>query len=48
MSSRKRTMDLAPTRSAKKRKVTVTIFNKWWTQFKRDHNTLLWLATLRC
>ncbi len=43
MSSRKRTADSAPTTSSKKRNVTVTTFNKWKTQFERDHSTLSWL-----
>ena len=43
MSSRKRTVDKAPTTSCKRRKVTVTTFNKWKMQFERDHNTLSWL-----
>ena len=43
MSTRKRAADSAPSTSSKKRKVTVTTFNKWKTQFERDHNTLSWL-----
>ena len=43
MSNLKRTADSAPTTSSKKRKVTVTTFNKWKTQFERDHQILLWL-----
>ena len=43
MSKRKRTEDSAPTTSLKKRKVTVTTFNKWKTQVECDHNTLSWL-----
>ena len=32
-----------PTASSKKRKVTITTFNQWKTQFERDHQTLSWL-----
>ena len=43
MSCRKRVSDSALSTSSKKRKVTVTTFNKWKTQFERDYNTLSWL-----
>jgi hypothetical protein len=43
MSSRKRTADSAVTTSSKKRKVTITTFNKWKAQFERDYNMLSWL-----
>ena len=48
MSSRKGTADSAPTTSSKKRKVTVTTFNKWKTQFERDHSTPSWLRCDGC
>ena len=40
-----RTADSAAvsTATSKKRKVTVSTFNKWRMQFERDHNTLSWL-----
>ena len=44
MSSRKRSADSAATASFKKRKVTVTTFNKWKREFDREHNTLSWLC----
>ena len=44
MSRRKRSADSAATASSKKRKVTVTTFNKWKTQFDRDLNTFSWLC----
>ena len=43
MSRRKRSADTAATTSSKKRKVTITTFNKWKTQFDRDHNMVSWL-----
>ena len=48
MSSRKRTADSAPTTSSKKRKVTLSTFNKWKAQFERDHSTLSWLRCDVC
>ena len=48
MSSRKRTADSAPTTSSKKRKVTLSTFNKWKAQFERDHSTLSWLRCDIC
>ena len=44
MSSQKRSADSAATASFKKRKVTVTTFNKWKREFDREHNTLSWLC----
>ena len=38
-----RTEDSTPTTSLKKRKVTMTTFNKWKIQFERYHSTLSWL-----
>ena len=48
MSSRKRTVDSAPTTTPKKRKVTITTFNKWKTEFERDHGNLSWLRCDVC
>jgi len=48
MSSRKGTADSAPTTSSKKRKVTVTTFNKWKTQFERDHSTPSTVVEMLC
>ena len=48
MSKRKRTEDSTSTTGSKKRKVTVTTFNKWKTQFERDHSTLSWLRCDVC
>ena len=44
MSSRKRSADGTPSPSSKKRKVTISTFNKKKTQFECDHNTLSWLC----
>ena len=44
MSSRKRPAAPAfSSSSCKKRKVTLTTFNKWKLQFEKDHGTMSWL-----
>lgn len=44
MSDQKRTTDGAPCASSKRRKATITTFNKWKTQFEHEDQTLLWLC----
>ena len=48
MSKRKKTEDSASTTGPKKRKVTVTTFNKRKTQFESEHSTLSWLRCDVC